>query len=98
MFVDDLDAFFDGMDAKTVTVGSDSFLAYFDNGYFDANSGGTVSISSSSPAMTAKSADVTRLSLQRGTVLTLDAENYSIHDLQPDGSGVTQILLHESRA
>jgi hypothetical protein len=101
MFADDLDTFFAGMDSQTVTVGAESFTAYFDENYLDANPGGPMSISSSSPVLTAKSADVTRLALTRGSMITLkkpgaqEDRAYRIHEVQSAGSGVKLLFLHE---
>lgn len=64
----------------------------FDSAYV-AIEGESVQITGTSPRFTCKSSDIPNI--QTGDALAIYSKNYSVVEVQPDGAGVTQILLEE---
>jgi len=48
-------------------------------------------VESTEPTLLARTADVS--SLAHGDTLTISAVNYTVRGIQPDGTGMTQIML-----
>lgn len=65
-----------------------SFFAIFDRAYLTANG-----IEDASPALTARSSDVEALGIRKDSALTANGTTYRAVRLEPDGTGITTILL-----
>ena len=50
-------------------------------------------VETSAPALTARSSDVKRLGITLGALLTVEAEQYIVRSIQPDGYGMTVLRL-----
>jgi hypothetical protein len=59
--------------------------------------GGTLRVTSSQPSLLVQSTDVADLSVQEGTRVVAADVVYFVHDLQPDGAGMTQLFLSKAR-
>jgi hypothetical protein len=70
-------------DARTV-------VAMFDNDFLAVDVDES-EVESSEPTLLARTADVS--SLAHGDTLTISAVNYTVRGIQPDGTGMTQIML-----
>lgn len=70
----------------TATVGGVSVSAIFDNGY-----NAVMGIDGSTPVITAKSSDVS--SAVRGTAVVVDGVSYTVQGIEPDGLGITRLIL-----
>lgn len=90
-FTEDLTLFFADFgviaNGGTCTVGGASVEGIFDNEYsllaFD--------IDGSKPALTCRAADVAGAA--RGNAVVVNGVSYTIQDIQPDGTGVTVLIL-----
>jgi hypothetical protein len=89
MFEEDLDAFFD-LDAHGVEVilgnSGDIITGIFDREFLES-----LDIQGSSPVLTCKSVDVENLT--RKDPLEIDGKIYTFVRAEPDGAGVTRVLL-----
>lgn len=75
----------------TVTHGAgSSFVGIFDAGYELVNLG-EVGVTSAQPRLTGRTADVEGIALL--TTLTVDGVAYTLQEQQPDGTGMTVLLL-----
>lgn len=75
----------------TVTYGAgSSFVGIFDSG-FELVSLGEVGVASAQLRLLARSSDVDGIA--RGTTLTISAVTYTLQEHQPDGTGMTTLLL-----
>lgn len=90
---DDLAAFFDtaGGFAQTATVGGSSFPVIFDSAYQVAIDG---VVESAGPACHARTSQVS--AVVQGTAITINAVSYKVREVQPDGTGVTVLLLERA--
>lgn len=70
----------------TATFGATTFDVVFDNAFADP-----LGIASSQPSCLADDADVTGVS--QGSSLTVNATSYTVRELQPDGLGLTRLIL-----
>ncbi|MGY8903209.1 MAG: head-tail joining protein [Burkholderiales bacterium] len=71
----------------TATVsGGASFSVIFNRNYVDA-----LGISTNQPAAVCADADCASLTL--GSVITIGATTYTVREVQPDGTGITTLLL-----
>jgi len=86
---DDLTAFF--ADAETATVDGATIRGHFENEHDPVNAGGYVEFSIQSATFQCKSSDVT--SVAEGSILTISGSDYAVTDIQPDGTGVTMLML-----
>lgn len=78
----------------TVTYGaSSSFTGIFDAGY-ELVSLGEVGVTSNQPRLTARTSDVSAIAI--GTTLTVDGVTYTLQEQQPDGTGITVLLLSKA--
>lgn len=96
---DDLLEFFDTDDwGVTITVpGSpgSTFSAIFDSAHFEIDEGASL-ISTKTPMFSARSADVNSASIEIGDALIINGTNYAVRDIQEDGTGVSEVYLHEA--
>jgi len=90
MFAEDLAPFFDtdtGF-AQFATVSGQSVPVIFDNGYQAGLSG---LVETTGPTARAKSADVG--AVVQGSTMVIGGTTYTVTGVQPDGQGVTTLLL-----
>lgn len=71
------------------TIGGATVRGIFDDAYQDL-----LGISGSSPAMLCASADVSAVA--QGAAVTINSVAYTVSSVQPDGAGMTRLLLSES--
>lgn len=94
MFVEDIAAFLDTTTGfatlATLSVGG-SAAVIFDNGYQDGLGG---LIESSGPRALGSSPDL--VSVVQGSTVTINAVVYRVASIQPDGTGMTLLLLERS--
>lgn len=93
MFVEDLSVFFDTASgfAQSATVDGDTFPVIFDNGYQSALGG---LVESTGPICQAKTADVS--TVVQGATITIASTDYRVRGVQPDGTGITTLVLELS--
>lgn len=72
----------------TATVGGVAVRAVFDDAYADQ-----FGIAGSTPALQCASADVA--AAVPGTAVVVNGVNYTVGSIQPDGTGMTRLLLQE---
>lgn len=94
-FADDLDIFFSDF-AVTATytpaAGADKMVkVIFDAVYESVSMYDGVAVSSASPAAHCKSADV--VGVKANDALAIDGSTYRIAEIQPDGTGMTTLIL-----
>ena len=77
-----------GNPATTVTI-----TILFDNEYKSVDME-TGAVMSTAPMAYCKSADVSAFT--QGRVLTIDTVSYTVTDLQPDGTGMTTLILRKT--
>jgi len=76
---------------STVTkADASTFVAIFDNDFLAVDVDES-EVESSEPTLLARTADVS--SLTHGDTLTISAVSYTVRGIQPDGTGMTQIML-----
>lgn len=99
MIEDDLDVFIDDFSEDeeivfTWPAGSKKCKGIFDNGFVDAAIGET-SLTTTQPRLTCKAADVVGI-VPREAMTSVRGENYSVVEVQPDGTGFAIVhLAHE---
>jgi len=74
---------------EPIIIGSLTITAIFDDGYEDA-----LGTWVTTPVLTARTMDVT--SYARGTALTIAGVSYTIAEQQPDGQGISQVILQRT--
>lgn len=84
-FVEDKTAFFADFSVPA-TLGAAPFAVIFDAAYVDP-----LGIAGAEPRATCISADVGAVTL--GTPITINGSAYTVRDKQPDGTGMTVLLL-----
>jgi hypothetical protein len=93
---EEISEFFDAGDHATAVTftpsgGSATTVnAIFQNEYLGIE-GGTVDVEGSSPVVFVRSSDVTGVA--HSDAFTIDGTGYSVVGIQPDGTGVTQLIL-----
>lgn len=95
MFTEDLTVFFDTVNgfAETVTYqGSTSISAIFDAAFF-ADHMSQVIVDSTKPACLVRSASVS--GVVQGYTILRGSTTYKIVDVQPDGTGITLLILEK---
>lgn len=75
---------------EVITVGGSVVSAIFDNGYALGNVG-MLGMASSQPSITLKTSDVPADPV--GTAVTVNAAAYLVAAHEPDGTGISRILL-----
>lgn len=91
MFTEDLTPFFDDF-AIEVDFKGTKFQGIFEND-FDVVDVGNVVVDSSSPKLLCQSVDVALVKTDDS--LKINGEFFSVVSIQPDGTGVTNIILQE---
>jgi hypothetical protein len=87
--MNDLSAFFDPADGFVVEAsldGADPIYVHLDAGFAEA-----LDIATAAPVVTARTADVTAAA--RGSVLTINGDDYEVRGIEPDGTGLTVLRL-----
>lgn len=74
----------------TATKGSDTFTAIFENDYVEI--GDIVGLR---PTALARSVDITAYSVAVGDTLTINSTTYIVRIVQPDGTGMTLLILED---
>lgn len=90
MFAADLATFFAPPAGQAVTVGGMVVFAIFDNGY-SLGSVGPIGMASSQPMLTLATTDVPADPV--GTAVVVGSTNYTIGAHEPNGTGVSQLML-----
>lgn len=99
MIDDDLDVFIDDFSEDAAIVftwegGSKTCKGIFDNGFVDAQIG-EISLATTQPRLTCKAADVVGI-VPREATTSVRGQNYSVVEVQPDGTGFAVVTLaHE---
>ena len=65
----------------------------FDNEYFEADAGGMVAVAIQQPRFLCRAADVS--SAAEGDAIVINSVDYTIRIVQPDGTGMTTLVLEE---
>ncbi|MEK9917973.1 MAG: head-tail joining protein [Pelagibacteraceae bacterium] len=65
----------------------------FDREYLAADAGGTVAFAIEQPRLVCRTADVSTAA--EGDALVVNSTNYTIKVVEPDGTGVTTLVLEE---
>lgn len=87
----DLDTFLDTDEfGVEVAYGSGIIKGIFDN-VFIADQQGEVDVETLQPQVTVKTSDVSGIA--QGDTMTIDSVDYNVIGIQPDGTGLTNILL-----
>ena len=73
--------------------GSATVYGIFENDYFDGMTEGGVSVEASQPRFSCRTADVS--SAAHGDTLLLGGTTYNVVGVQPDGTGMTMLLLED---
>ncbi len=74
--------------ATAATVGAATVNGIFDESFVEING-----VESLSPTFYCASADVTANSMADGTAITIGGTGYTVRGVQPDGSGMTLLIL-----
>lgn len=86
----DLDTMIDTDDfAVSATLGAATIRVIFDNAYAE-----DLEITGTNPIATCKASDVATAS--RGDTITISGTDYTIQNIQPDGTGETLLILDET--
>lgn len=86
-FTENLDAFLSADEfAVSATLGASTFSVIFDRAHLES-----LGISATQPVAVAKTSDVS--SANKGTSITVNGTAYTVMDNQPDGTGMTTLLL-----
>lgn len=73
-----------------VTAERGTLLGIFDAQYVDA-----AGIDQAAPMLEVRSSDVAALQLRKGSTLTVEAAAYRVRRIEPDGTGMTRLILEE---
>ena len=66
------------------------------NGLFKSQYAELLGVSSYVPVFTAATVDVSAASVARGNLASINAVSYTVEEIQPDGTGVTQLILSKT--
>ncbi len=89
--LNDLDIFFnDDEFAIEVTYNLVTFNGIYDNAFIEDQQG-QIQIETLEPQIMVKTSDVTGLT--HGETMTVNSVAYKVKEIQPDGTGITRILL-----
>ena len=67
--------------------------AIWDNGHWEIANGVSV-ISTTQPSLMMRSIDL--VDVEQGDEVLVDGQIYEVADLQPDGTGMTQVMVHKA--
>ena len=73
------------------TIDGASVRGHFENEHDPVNAGGMVEFSIQSATFTCKTSDVSAVA--EGSLITINGSSYAVTDIQPDGTGVTMLML-----
>lgn len=85
----DLDDF-----AELVTVNNQSIKAIFDRPVVHYQDGFST-VQTVVPQLTVQSVDVTNASIVQGSTITVRNQNYSVSEVEDDGTGISILFLHK---
>ncbi len=89
MFTEDLSAFFSNDElADNATIGSATVAGIFENQFVEV-----MGIEAVRPVFTCDEANVS--SIAHGDALTIKSTSYQVAGIQPDGTGLTSLILEE---
>lgn len=77
-------------DWDTLTAPGGDITCVFDDAYVDV-----LEVASHSPAAHCLSSDVTAKSVATGVTVTVNSVNYTVRNIQPDGTGMSVLILEE---
>ena len=79
-----------GLGGVTLSAPLGTFVGLLDRDFVGL---GDVPIESTAPRITCRSSDVARLGITEGTTLTVEAAAYIVRGVQPDGVGMTTLIV-----
>lgn len=88
MITESLASFFTDFAATSATLGGTAVSGIFDNGYAEA-----FGMDGSAPSLTLKSSAAAAAA--HGTAVVVDGVNYTVQGIEPDGTGVTKLILEK---
>jgi hypothetical protein len=89
MFAEDLSEFLDSTEmADNATIGASTIAGIFDNQFVEVHG-----IEGMRPVFTCAEANVA--SIAHGDALTINATSYKVAGIQPDGTGLTSLILEK---
>lgn len=89
----DLFALIRDSDGITVKCNAGEFLAIFDNEFVEVE--GEPGVEARAPVATARSSDVDSLEVRKNSHLEVDGASYRVQRLEPDGTGMTKLVLRK---
>lgn len=89
----DLEQLFANDFSVAATHNSATVRGIFDNPYRPAELGGEVGVAGTDPMFTCRSSQIS--SAVEGDTITISGTNYTIREIMPDGTGVTELVLEE---
>ena len=93
----DLENFFDtethGTTATVTINGTGSSISVIINKEYFAIAGESVDVDGTQPVVTCRSSDVT--GIDTDDTITIDSVTYNIVNIQPDGTGITVLILQD---
>ena len=95
-FTEDFSIFLDtDVFGDTATIGANTFVGILDAAYAEVETG-RVSVDGSRLLFTCTSDDVATYSVAYGSTLTINSVSYKVVGVEPDGTGVTTLVLDEA--
>ena len=89
----DLEQLFANDFSIAATYNSGTVRGIFDNQYSSVDAGGEVDFASSDPTVSCETSDVS--AAVEGETITISGTNYTIREVMPDGTGMTELVLEE---
>lgn len=77
----------------TVTFGASTFQAIFENDHIPVEAGGGVEFSIQQAMILCRTSDVTGIG--QGSLVSISGNSYAVSDVQPDGQGMTMLVLED---
>jgi hypothetical protein len=87
-------ALLEGLGGVQVLCGNGSLTAIFDRQYVGEGVG-DLDVESRTPALTCRTSDVDLLKVRKGQALTLDAGTFKVRRHEPDGTGMSVLVLEQ---
>jgi len=91
--VADLEQLFANDFSVAATYNGSTVRGIFDNEYRPAEFGGEVGVAGTDPAFTCRTSEIN--AAVEGETITISGVNYTIRDIMPDGTGVTELVLEK---
>ena len=85
-------ALLEGLGGVRVQLAAGEMTAVFDRQYLGDSVGG-LDIESRSPALTCRTSDVAALKVSKGQSVTVDGSVYRVRRHEPDGTGISVVVL-----